>query len=172
MHDKTWRWGADFSPPPPPQSQHLLSTIMLRGVSLCMRPARGALPNQSSHAPPPPWSKFLPSHPRTVICGVCLAGYHGLRTTECATPATRKWYPETSACRSSGNAGTRGRPKWLMRYSIVFCSYIVRVFMKKIYNFNDYCIKQTAQKLILKTCIVFELKKSKCFCHVFEMGTG
>ena len=50
-----------------------------------------------------------------------------------------------------------------------FCK---KLYSKKIYNFNDYCIKQTAQKLILKTCIVFELKKSKCFCHVLEMGTG
>ena len=33
--------------------------------------------------PAPPWSRFLPSHAGTVICGKCLAGCHGLGFQMC-----------------------------------------------------------------------------------------
>ena len=33
--------------------------------------------------PPPPWSRYLPSHSRTVICGTCLAGCHGFSFQMC-----------------------------------------------------------------------------------------
>ena len=48
--------GADCSPPPSPAPLQSPPT-----------------PDVAASSPPPPPSKFLPSHPRTVICGRCLA---------------------------------------------------------------------------------------------------
>ena len=53
---------------------------------VCLRrPVRGSSgsPTVPSPPPPPPWSVHLPSHPRMIICGKCLAGCHSLQFKMC-----------------------------------------------------------------------------------------
>ena len=40
-------------------------------------------PRSTSIPEPPPWSEFLPSHYRTVICRSCLANCHGIQFSSC-----------------------------------------------------------------------------------------
>ena len=50
-------------------------------------------PMVPSPPPPPPWSVHLPSHTRTVICGMCLAGCHGLQFRMCYACCTARGNP-------------------------------------------------------------------------------
>ena len=54
----------------------IVSTTYVEAVGCLWHPVWGAL--VPTPPPPPPWSMFLPWHPCTIICGLCLAGCHGL----------------------------------------------------------------------------------------------
>ena len=68
--------GSNSSPPPSPAS----TAPTTDGEEDPQLPIEACV---SSPLPPPPWSRFLPSHARTVICATCLAGCHGIAFDMC-----------------------------------------------------------------------------------------
>jgi len=79
--------GVESSPPPSPDGLMQPVSISIQ----CEDLKRGAgdqepagSPETANPPPPPPWSRFLPSHVRTVICKYCLAGCHGLGFQSCS----------------------------------------------------------------------------------------
>ena len=55
------------------------------GIKQVDGPAPSPPPSPEDCRPPPapPWSRFLPSHSRTVICAKCFAGMHGFGFLSC-----------------------------------------------------------------------------------------
>ena len=74
--------GPDNSPPPSPASP--ITSVCVEDPQLPMEPCVCAPP------PPPPWSHYLPSHARTVICGTCWLAAMGFHSKCAATVQIRK----------------------------------------------------------------------------------
>ena len=68
------------SPPPSPEDCRPPSAPSSPG---CARTPSPTPPVPWAPPPAPPWSRFLPSHPRTVICAKCFSGMHGLGFLSC-----------------------------------------------------------------------------------------
>ena len=78
--------GSTTSPPPSPTAvSDNEEDCPTAPLVLCARANSSPVgpPTAQSPPEPPPWSRYLPSHPRTVICGMCLAGCHGLQFNMC-----------------------------------------------------------------------------------------